>query len=174
MLTSKTRGFIVAFVVLASLLGGYSLIFSEGKEGAANSSVNLNGNHFSGLQIIQDTTLLPSASPSPEIKQRNFRKLKVIVTAYSSSICETQGDPFITASGHRVRDGIVANNLLPFGTKIRLPAIFGNKTFVVEDRMNSTKGDYHVDIWFSSRKSALEFGAKLAEMEIISEPPRRS
>jgi len=30
----------------------------------------------------------------------------------------------------RVKDGIVANNLLPFGTEIKLPGIFGDKVLL--------------------------------------------
>ena len=116
------------------------------------------------LQVVSGTTFLPLSSPPlPIIRQ----KLEVIVTAYSSSIWVTEGDPFITACGSYVRDGIVANNLLPFGTKIRLSKLYGDKIFVVEDRMNARKSDYHIDIWFPSREQALEFGAKVAEMEIL-------
>lgn len=119
------------------------------------------------LRITQETTLLPEFSHlgiPPEV----LRRVKVVVTAYSSSVWETQGDPFITASGSRVRDGIVANNLLPFGTLVRMPELFGDKIFVVEDRMHSKKGYYHVDVWFPSREQALEFGSKLTEMEILT------
>jgi len=88
-------------------------------------------------------------------------------TAYSSTPEETDEDPFITASGIWVKDGIVANNLLPFGTKIRLPELYGDKVFVVEDRMNSRKGYYHFDIWFASKKEALQFGAKNTYVEVL-------
>ena len=40
---------------------------------------------------------------------------RVWLTAYSSSVDETDDTPFITASGKHVRDGIVATNFLPFG-----------------------------------------------------------
>ncbi len=98
-----------------------------------------------------------------------IEKFDVIVTAYSSSIWETWGCPYTTASNTHVRDGIVANNMLPFGTKVRFPELFGDKIFVVEDRMHSRKGDYHFDIWFSSRPEALEFGAKRTFVEVIIE-----
>jgi len=122
---------------------------------------------FSDLSIFQGTTLVAS-TPTPCYEDSDIEhRYKVIVTAYSSSIWETQGDPFITASGERVKDGIVANNLLSFDTKIRLPEIFGDKIFVVKDRMNSRKGDFHIDIWFPSRQEALEFGSKLTNMDVF-------
>jgi len=121
----------------------------------------------SNLRVTEGSTLLPEFSPLGG-SLRVAQKIKVVVTGYSSSVWETQGDPFITASGMKVRDGIVANNLLPFGTLIRLPELFGDKIFVVEDRMNPKKGYYHIDVWFPSREEALRFGSKITEMEILS------
>ncbi len=118
--------------------------------------------------VLSNNALVPVVNSfSPKIKV--IKRIRIIVTAYSSSVDETYGDPYITASGQRVRDGIVANNLLPLHTKVKLPELFGDKIFSVEDRMNSKKGFYHVDIWFPSKKEALEFGSKLTYLEIIKE-----
>jgi 3D (Asp-Asp-Asp) domain-containing protein len=95
------------------------------------------------------------------------KKIRVMVTAYSSTPSETDDTPFITAAGTSVRDGIVANNKYPFGTKIRIPELYGDKIFVVEDRMHPTKSYYCVDIWFSSHKEAENFGAKITYIEIL-------
>ncbi|HCC59705.1 MAG: hypothetical protein A2402_02825 [Candidatus Staskawiczbacteria bacterium RIFOXYC1_FULL_37_43] len=99
--------------------------------------------------------------------EKIVKTIKVVVTAYSSCPEETDDTPFITASGKSVADGVVANNLLPLGTKIRIPELYGDKVFVVEDRMNSKKSDYHVDIWLPSKTLALNFGVKTAEIEIL-------
>ena len=118
------------------------------------------------LAIIQGNSLLPIttlANPEPQSIQR----IGVVVTAYSSTIWQTDEDPFITAAGTWVRDGIIANNYFSFGTKIRIPQIFGEKIFVVEDRMSWTKGNYHVDVWFPSYWEALNFGAKRTYIEIL-------
>lgn len=96
------------------------------------------------------------------------KKIKVVVTAYSSSPIETDGDPYITASGQWVRDGIVAANFLPFGTKIRIPELFGDKVFVVQDRMHPRK-KYQVDIWFPSQQEAVQFGAHYGYIELVGE-----
>jgi len=122
------------------------------------------------LHVVQETTLLPLTSPPINKEIERIEGKRVTVTAYSSTEWETQGDPFITASGKRVEDGIVANNLLPFGTEIRLPKIFGDKIFTVQDRMHFRKSDYHFDIWFPSYKQALNFGAKTTEIEIVKLP----
>ncbi len=95
------------------------------------------------------------------------KTIKVVITAYSSTPDQTDGSPFITASNKYVRDGIIANNMLPFGTKIRIPELYGNKVFTVEDRMNKKKGNYHFDIWMANRPLAINFGARTAKIEIL-------
>jgi 3D (Asp-Asp-Asp) domain-containing protein len=100
--------------------------------------------------------------PQPDAK----KSMSIAVTAYSSTPDQTSGDPFITASGTRVRDGIIAANFLPIGTKVRFPEKFGNKIFVVEDRM-SQRYWYHADIWMETREQAKEWGVKHITVEIL-------
>ena len=100
---------------------------------------------------------------APGLKE--IRK-SIIVTAYSSTPDQTDSSPFITAMGSYVRDGIVAANFLKFGTKIRLPEIYGEKIFVVEDRM-AKKNSHKVDVWMESRSVALQFGVKRLTLEIL-------
>ncbi|MCX6724107.1 MAG: hypothetical protein NT155_02970 [Candidatus Staskawiczbacteria bacterium] len=95
------------------------------------------------------------------------KTVKVVITAYSSTLDQTDDSPFVTASGKCVEDGIIANNMLPFGTEVRIPDLYGDKVFVVEDRMNKKKGNYHVDIWMPDRESAVNFGAKIVDIEVL-------
>jgi len=90
----------------------------------------------------------------------------VSVTGYSSTPEETDETPFITASGKYVKEGIVAANFLPLGTKIRLPEIFGEQVFVVEDRMNKKHSD-KIDVWLESKEKAQNFGVKISKIEIL-------
>ena len=99
--------------------------------------------------------------------QNVAKKIKVVVTAYSSTAEQTDNTPFITASNKYVKDGIIANNMLAFGTKIRIPKLYGDKVFTVEDRMNRRKSDYHIDIWMPSKPLAVNFGVKTVEIEIL-------
>ena len=92
------------------------------------------------------------------------------ITAYSSTPEETDDTPFITASGERVRDGIIAANFLPFGTEVRIPELFGDKVFVVKDRMHHRKTNF-VDIWMPSKYLAQEFGIHQTSIEILVVPP---
>jgi len=95
------------------------------------------------------------------------RTKRITVTAYSSTPDQTDDSPFITASGAWVYDGIVASNFLPFGTKVRFPKLFRDKIFTVDDKMHNRFADTRVDIWFSDRESAKEFGIKETIMEIL-------
>ncbi len=97
------------------------------------------------------------------------KTIQVVITAYSSTPEETDDTPFITASGKHVADGIIANNMLPIGTKVRIPELYGDKIFTVEDRMNKRKSNYHFDIWFPSKELAINFGVKTAEIEILED-----
>ncbi|MBI2628400.1 MAG: 3D domain-containing protein [Candidatus Niyogibacteria bacterium] len=94
------------------------------------------------------------------------KTIKVVLTGYSSTIDQTDDTPFITASNTRVRDGVVAANFLAFGTKVQIPALFGNKIFIVEDRM-AKKHNNKIDIWFSERYLAKNFGVKETEVMIL-------
>ncbi len=97
----------------------------------------------------------------------NFPKqVQVTITAYSSRIEETDDTPFITASGGKVRSGVIAANWLPFGTKVKIPKIFGDRIFVVEDRMHE-KNKNKLDIWFPTTSEAINFGVKTAIVEVL-------
>jgi 3D (Asp-Asp-Asp) domain-containing protein len=117
------------------------------------------------IVIFQGNSVFSISSPNNPEKETI--RIFAIVTAYSSTPWETDEDPHITASGKPVRDGIVANNLLPFGTKIKIPEIFGDKIFVVEDRMSFEKSNYQFDVWFEDYFEALKFGAKKTYVEIL-------
>ncbi len=119
------------------------------------------------LAISQENTLISVSDPSNPCLDRIIKKMPVIVTAYSSNPWETDDDPYITAAGTFVKEGIVANNYLPFGSKIKMPDLYGDRIFVVEDRMSWKKGNYHIDIWFPSYEEALNFGVKRTYVEIL-------
>lgn len=94
------------------------------------------------------------------------KTMKVMASAYSSTVDQTDSTPFITANGKHVADGIVAANFLPFGTKIKIPELYGDKIFSVEDRMNP-RYYYKIDIWMETREEAIQFGVQYIEIEIF-------
>lgn len=138
---------------------------------ASLDPISDNQNAEASIVIIGGGFVVAQTSPVelPKTKTAPVKLIKemiVPVTAYSSTVDQTDESPFITAMGSKVRDGIVAANFLPFGTKLKIPDIFGDKIFLVEDRMNPR---YHekIDIWFPDRESALEFGLKILKIQIV-------
>lgn len=114
--------------------------------------------------LLEEHTLLPS---SPHYgPERVTKTMNIVVTAYASLPNQTWGNPFLTAKETYVREGIVAANFLPFDTKIRIPELFGDRIFVVEDRMHPRKG-YQVDIWYADNDDAIQFGRRNATIEIL-------
>ncbi len=129
----------------------------------ANSDDQAN-QEYSNLVAIEGNSLVAISNPAEPVR---YKKLNVLVTGYSSTVQQTDDTPFITASGKYVEDGIVANNMLPFGTRVRIPEIYGDKIFIVEDRMNVRKGYYHVDVWFEEYHQAKDFGVKTTYIEVL-------
>ena len=117
--------------------------------------------------IFSQGSFLVSLSNPANPPLKVVRTMSTIITAYSSTPGQTDDTPFTTASNKTVKDGIVANNSLPFGTQIRIPELYGDKVFVVEDRMHRRKGDYHFDIWFPEYEQALVFGAERTYVEVL-------
>ena len=148
-----------AFALVAGLLLG-AVLAALGTKGLAQGI----GNDLDKPVLVSSSAFLPVASPqTPEIVAETIR---VVVTAYSSTTWQTDDTPFITAAGTQVREGIVAANFLPMGTKIKLPDLYGNQVFVVEDRMHPSK-HFIVDIWFPDYWQALNFGAKRTYIEVL-------
>ncbi len=109
---------------------------------------------------IQSEGAKTEATPS---KSETYR---VWVTAYSSVPEETDDTPLITASGYKVRDGVIAANFLPFGTLVMIPDVFGDKVFTVLDRMHKRKVGF-IDIWMPTKEDAINFGIRKADIVIV-------
>lgn len=92
------------------------------------------------------------------------------VTAYNSEEAQCDSTPCITANGfnlceHGIEDTVAAN-FLPFGAKIRMPDLFGDRVFVVRDRMNK-RYQNRIDIWMLDKQDAKNFGVRAAKIEIL-------
>lgn len=115
-----------------------------------------------------ESALAPAAdtfAPAEEVAGKKVFQ-KVPVTAYSSTPDQTDSTPFITASGTRVRDGVLAANFLPIGTRVKIPEIYGDKVFIVEDRMNA-RYFKRADIWMETRAEAKKWGVKYVTLEVF-------
>lgn len=83
-----------------------------------------------------------------EVNKTKGRKIKCRLTFYTSLACENGGYGNVTASGKRLYDGCVANNALPFGTKV----VIDGKTYTVEDRGCSAFNNiYSYDVYIPRR-----------------------
>ena len=70
----------------------------------------------------------------------------VNATCYTSTVAETDSSPFITASGWKLQEGqkIIANNTLPFGTRVWLLG----EVYEVQDRGSSRHSKDWTDVWW--------------------------
>ncbi|HBV33598.1 TPA: hypothetical protein DIC39_04010 [Patescibacteria group bacterium] len=134
-----------------------------------NSVAAADVNHAIVNVILDEPLSLPEINPQifPTSESREARyKIRVTVSAYSSTVDQTDDTPFITASGEVVRDGIVAANWLPLGAHIRIPEVYGDKVFVVEDRMNKRYSN-RLDIWMPTRDDAKAWGLQYVTIEVL-------
>lgn len=131
---------------------------------------DLAGDRWS-LRLPQEEVLVEDVKKvEGQFSGRLTKSRKVVLTAYNSDKAQCDNSPCITANGFNVcKHGIedtVAANFLPMGTKIRIPALFGDRIFVVRDRM-AKRHQNRVDIWMKNYSSAIKFGIKTATIEIV-------
>ncbi len=119
-------------------------------------------------EITSDIISIEETDDIPPIKI--IRVSKHVITAYNSEAGQTDNSPCITANNfnvckHGVEDTIAAN-FLKFGTKVKIPELFGDRVFIVRDRMNKKHPD-RVDIWMKDYNSAIKFGKRVATIQVI-------
>ena len=122
-------------------------------------------------EIKQIVVEEPVATTTPEIvKDKVISTSLHVMTAYNSEVGQTDDSPCITANGFNVcKHGIedtVAANFLKFGTKVKIPDLYGDRIFIVRDRMNK-KHPNRVDIWMKDRADAIQFGIKTTRIQVI-------
>lgn len=110
-----------------------------------------------GSLVSEDGEQVPATAK--EDRPPTLKTIYMASTSYTSRAQETDADPFVTADGSDVRDGVVATNVLPFGTKVRIPTVFGDRIFTVHDRMNA-RYSYRIDVWSSDLETAKKYGLK--------------
>lgn len=110
--------------------------------------------------------LAPIGQPDPVV----VATYTIPVTSYSSTADQTDSTPCITANGFDLcannRENVIAANFLKFGTKVRMPELFGNRVFTVQDRMNA-RYYYRADVWMIERQDAVKFGIHYTKIEVL-------
>ncbi|MFH0779864.1 MAG: hypothetical protein V1928_03315 [Parcubacteria group bacterium] len=98
------------------------------------------------------------------------KTMTVIATAYTSAEEETDNTPCITANGYDLcennQENVIAANFLKFNTKVRIPDLYGDQIFTVQDRMNA-RYDKRIDLWKLSKSRAYAFGKRLVKIEVV-------
>lgn len=106
------------------------------------------------------------ASSTEQVKYHGRHSM----TAYTSEVAQTDASPCTTANGfnvckHGVEDTIAAN-FLPFGSRVKIPELFGDRVFIVRDRMNR-RYDSRVDVWMKDKSDAMQFGVRSARIVVL-------
>ena len=128
------------------------------------------------VQAAAQTALAEEAQgPLLLAASRRSRASRVVkATAYNSEVGQTDNSPFITATGTRVRPGVIALSrdllrIFPYGTRVTLhdrAGLLNGRTFIVEDTMNVRLSNT-VDIWMSSRSQALRWGSRTVTITAV-------
>lgn len=133
----------------------------------AKTEAEIPNTHFAAMDMtITQTAQSRMFYPNVVIRKPD-KRMQAVITAYTSTPDQTDDTPFIAATGKHVYDGMIAANGLPFGTIIKIPGLYGEKEFMVDDRMNSRYSLGRMDVWLdTTRAEARKFGVKRMEVEI--------
>ncbi|MFH0956075.1 MAG: hypothetical protein V1801_02600 [Candidatus Falkowbacteria bacterium] len=123
------------------------------------------------IEVDQEIVVMEFNGKLPESEEVDVEFSQYFtITAYNSEVGQTDDSPCITANGFDVcENGVedtVAANFLPFGSKVRIPELFGDRVFVVRDRMNKRFAN-RVDVWMIEKPDAVNFGVKIAKIEVL-------
>ena len=96
--------------------------------------------------------------------EEKVERVLALVTAYTSSVDETDDTPFETASGSRARQGVVAcPSKYPFGTVVEISGV----EYICEDRMGKRfRNDERFDVWHESKEAAFAWGVQTLQVVV--------
>lgn len=118
----------------------------------------------SALLALGACLLLPASGVRAELPR--VRSVVVDATAYNSVPEQTEGDPWLSASGHRLEPGMraiaVSPDLIPmglvYGRKVRIDGIRGE--WIVRDRMHE-RWKRRIDVYMGEDlEAAQRFGRR--------------
>ena len=111
--------------------------------------------------------VLPKRPTVPEIPDGEEPEvIQAIVTAYNATVAQCDSTPFVTASGERVREGIVACPIwLSFGSLIEIDG----EVYECQDRMAFVhQNSNRFDIFMWSVDEARTWGKQLKSVKIFN------
>ncbi|MFA5023893.1 MAG: hypothetical protein WC523_02975 [Patescibacteria group bacterium] len=190
---SKRQNIVLAIIiacVFQFVLFYAPALADEAIKQAQAQSNQINNDEIISIDSIKESTMdnqaafmaikEETASSSSEVLESRPtvepKPIKVIsvstrtITAYNSEPNQTDNDPCTTANGFNVcqseSEDTIAANFLKFGTKVMIPELFGERVFVVRDRMNKRHAN-RVDVWMKDYDDAVHFGVKVAKVQVI-------
>jgi len=101
--------------------------------------------------------------PPKVIQPPRYREVEATITAYNENDGQTPGK--VMANGEKVHDGALANDVLPFGTKV----LIDNEEFVVKDRFGAGHPVERFDRYVVSRGAAVRHGVRKVTVQIKEE-----
>jgi 3D (Asp-Asp-Asp) domain-containing protein len=152
-------------VVVAALFGGYTGHKQTTKINAQQVEINAleQDNSYLVNEIERDDAIFMSVFGDDWKREKVLYRTAVTVTAYSSTVGQTDSTPHQTADMSIVRVGIIAVSRdvltelgLVMGQRVLLP---GYGMFEVRDKMNK-RYRRRVDIWMSDKRAADLHGVK--------------
>lgn len=166
---------------LKLLAGGVAVIAAAGFLPPLTASANVSASLVDSIpnRLVQEfpikdgSQLVTAAGAPKQVLPKAKPKLTYEIvralgpqntSAYTSSVDETDSNPFITASGSRTHWGTVASNDLPFGTKLKIEG-FGDMVFTVED--TGAAGYFSLDIWMENKPKAFAHGRRMLKAWIV-------
>lgn len=165
---------VILYIIIACIFQ-FSLFFAPA---LADEAVALGASDdflIQNEEIIKTEYIASTSSEQSFPKHEDVKPIildggRHVMTAYNSEPGQTDDSPCITANGfnvceHGIEDTIAAN-FLKFGTKVRIPELFGDRIFIVRDRMNKRYSS-RVDIWMLDHSDAIQFGVRVARIEIV-------
>lgn len=160
------KKFITYAVTVASVAYYACMPFVVARADVASFGASSTGDITTGTSAGTTIQTLPDGLNATDTV---VQVLTMRVTAYASVPNETDDTPFITADGTHVYAGEVASNILPFGTRVEIPALFGDEIFTVHDRM-STKIKNTIDVWMPTVAKAIYFGVEHTNILVLGSP----
>ena len=136
------------------------------------------------FSIFRRNVLLPFFLLAVSVEAKEvpiIATLTVEITAYNSTVAQTDDDPTITASGAVAGPGTVAvsRDLLerfPYGSELEIVSVSGDgcggwvpeTPLTVADTMNA-RIENHLDVWLETTEQALNWGRCEAQIRPVAE-----
>lgn len=169
---NSLKAWILAIVAFQLIFPSGSAIAPAKAEEVALPNMNYEAQDTLIERIFLITPFKKTESFETKTQYQIKQTYKMTITAYSSTVDQTDASPCITANGFNLcehnEENVIASNFLPFGTKVKIPQYFGDRIFTVQDRMNA-RYHYRADIWFKVREDAIKFGAPYTEIQVVEE-----